>query len=243
MITELATKSSPSRTHRHIDTTILSKGISRKRETHSEGSKNVVASFDALKPTSEEEDSDIEISGPFPLSLKPESTNNVPRTGFSVVQQAVTTSLNVVANGSTTFKEDFIPFVISDPSDDKPGPSRRRRTDRTNERERENSDQNDTTGRQRSERQAISNSDLNEVPTLDRIKVKSKKPVSEREWDRGKEAVADDRGNGNGKKRKRKHEKFDDEYSNEKQRVEVGSRKCPWVAGLELNRCTNVAEM
>jgi len=44
-----------------------------------------------------------------------------------------------------------------------------------------------------------------------------------------------DRRNGNGKKRKRKHEKFDDGYSNQKQRVEVGSRKCPWVADLDLN--------
>ena len=88
MIRELATKrlTSPSRNHLHIDTTILSKGISRKRETCPEGSKNV----DALKPTSEEEDSEIEISGPFPLSLKPESTKIIPRTGLkpAEVQQA-----------------------------------------------------------------------------------------------------------------------------------------------------------
>jgi hypothetical protein len=55
-----------------------------------------------------------------------------------------------------------------------------------NDRERETEkklDRNDTTGRQRSERQAISNSDLNEVSTSDRVKGKSKMPVSEREWD------------------------------------------------------------
>ena len=77
MIRELATKrlASPSRNHLHIDTTILSKGLSRKRETHLEGSKNA----DALKPPSEEEDSEIEISGPFPLSLKPKSTKTVPK--------------------------------------------------------------------------------------------------------------------------------------------------------------------
>ena len=251
MTTELATKRlTPSRTHFHIDTTALSEGISRKRETHSEGSKRVVASFDALKPTSEEGDSEIEISGPFPLSLEPESTQIVPRTGLkhAVVQQAATTSLNIVTNGSTAFEEDFIPFVFSDPSDDKPGPSRRRRTDRTNEREREtekNSDGDDITGRQLSERQAISNSDLNEVPTSG-VKGKSKMPVSEREWDREKEAVADDkydRRNGHGRNRKRKYEEYDDGHSNQKQRMEVGSRKCPWVADLDLNRCTNVAEM
>jgi hypothetical protein len=69
---------------------------------------------------------------------------------------------------------------------DKPGPSRRRRTDQTNDRERETEkklDRNDTTGQQRSERQAISNSDLNEVSTSDRVKGKSKMPVSEQEWD------------------------------------------------------------
>ena len=93
MIRELATKTlaSPSRAHLHIDA-VLSKGIARSREIRCEDSKNVVASSDALKPTFEEEDSEIEISGPFPLSLKPESTKIVPRTGLkhAVVQQANT---------------------------------------------------------------------------------------------------------------------------------------------------------
>jgi hypothetical protein len=88
MIRELATKklASPSRNHLHIDATMFSKGISRKREIHPEGSKNV----DALKPNFEEEDSEIEISGPFPLSFKPESTKIIPRTGLkhAVVQKA-----------------------------------------------------------------------------------------------------------------------------------------------------------
>ena len=162
----------------------------------------------------------------------------------------VTTSSNIVANGSTTFGEDFIPFVVADSSDDKPGPSRwRRKTDRTNEGEHEtdkNANRDDTTGRLQisAERQEISNSDLNEVPTSDRVKEKSKMP--EREWGRGKEAVADDkydRRNGHERNRKRKYDEYDDGYSNQKQRVEVGSRKCPWVADLDLNRCTNVAEM
>ena len=147
-------------------------------------------------------------------------------------------------NGSTTFEGDFIPFVVSDPSDDKPGPSRRRRTDRTNERERET--EKDTTGQQLSERQAVSNSDLNDAPTSDRVKEKAKMSGSEREWDRGKEDVADDkydRRNGQRRNHKRKYEEYDDGYSNQKQRVEIGSKKCPWVADLNLNRCTNVAEM
>jgi hypothetical protein len=88
MIRELATKrlASPPRNHLHIDTTLLSKGIPRKHENHP-SRKNV----DALKPTYEEEDSEIEISGPFPLTFKPESTTKiVPRAGLkhAVVQQA-----------------------------------------------------------------------------------------------------------------------------------------------------------
>ena len=167
--------------------------------------------------------------------------------------QEATTSSNVVTNGSTTFEEgeDFIPFVISGSSDDdEPGPSRRRRrTDRTSERRREaekTSDRDDTNGRQLSERQAMSNGDFNDVPTSDRVKGKSKMSESEREWDRGKE-VADvdkhDRRNGNGRDRKRKYDEHDDRYSNHKPRVEVGLRKCPWVAHLDLDHCSNVAEM
>ena len=88
MIREFATKrlASPPRNHLHIDTTILSKGIPRKREIHPKLSKNV----DALKPTYEEEDSEVEISGPFPLVYKPESTTKIiPRPGSkpALVQQ------------------------------------------------------------------------------------------------------------------------------------------------------------
>lgn len=78
MIRELASKRlTSSRTHFHSDTT-LSKGISTKRETHLENSNNVVASLDALKLTFDEDDSEIEISGPFPL--KSESNITVTRT-------------------------------------------------------------------------------------------------------------------------------------------------------------------
>lgn len=162
--------------------------------------------------------------------------------------EEATTSSNIVTNGSTTFGEDFIPFVISDPSDDEPGRRRRRRgTDRTNERQRESEkksdrDGDDTTVRQFSERQAMSKSD--QVPTSDHAKGKSQMAGSEREWDRGKDTAArDDKRNGHGRDRKRKYDEYDDGYSNHKQRVEVGSRKCPWVTHLDLNRCSNVAEM
>lgn len=135
-------------------------------------------------------------------------TTSVPSTPRSHKQsQEATTSSRITTNGSTTFEEgeDFIPFVISDPLDDEPGPSRRR-TDRTNERYREN----------------------------------------EKNPDRDATTAAEDRHdgkNGHRRDRKRKYEEHDDEYSYQKQRAQVGSRKCPWVAGLELDRCLNVAEM
>lgn len=72
MIRELASKrlASPSR-HLHADT----KFLLTKRDTHSKSLENdVVASLDALKLTFEEEESEIEISGPFPLPPKSESS-------------------------------------------------------------------------------------------------------------------------------------------------------------------------
>ena len=172
------------------------------------------------------------------------STTNLPSTPKNNKQtddysheqsKEATTSSNIATNGSATFEEgeDFIPFAISDLSDDEPGPSRRRRTERSDER-----------GRGLSERQATSN-DLNEVPTPESVERKSKIPGSEREWDRGKEAVTDDKYGRNGHRRdhKRKYDEYDKGYSKQRQRLEVGSRKCPWVANLDLNRCLNVAEM
>ncbi|KAF8809416.1 ribonuclease H-like protein [Phlegmacium glaucopus] len=83
MIREFASKrlTSPSRAHLHADTK-LSKGISSKRETHSKSLNNVLASLDALKLSFGEDDSEIEISGPFPLSLESKSSITVARTGL-----------------------------------------------------------------------------------------------------------------------------------------------------------------
>ncbi|KIM48611.1 hypothetical protein M413DRAFT_60162 [Hebeloma cylindrosporum] len=84
----------------------------------------------------------------------------------------------------------------------------------------------------------------------DRAKDKSRArdyspPRSEREWDRGKRRERDDderyeRRNGS---HKRKHDEYDDGYANKKQRLDAASRKAPWVNGLDLDRCHNVAEM
>ncbi|PPQ99090.1 hypothetical protein CVT24_009356 [Panaeolus cyanescens] len=69
----------------------------------------------------------------------------------------------------------------------------------------------------------------------------------EREWDRGKSTYRDrddprDRRNSNGKRRRHDYDS-DDGYENKKQRMDAASRKCPWVYGLELEKCKNVAEM
>jgi hypothetical protein len=93
MIKELASKRfpSPSRTHLHADTK-FPKGALTKRDAFFETSKNVIASLDELKLTVEEEDSEIEISGPFPLSIKSGANMTVARTCLkgkrAVVQQA-----------------------------------------------------------------------------------------------------------------------------------------------------------
>ena len=181
-----------------------------------------------------------------PSTSTPRNNGQMNENSHKEYKEATANSSNIVTNGSTTFEEgeDFIPFVISDSSDDEPGPSRRK--NRTNGRHREtekNSDRDATDGRQLSERQAMSNSNWN---ASDRVKGNSKMPESERQGDRGKEAAPDDRydrKNGHERDRKRKYDGYDDGYSNQKRRVEVASRKCPWVAGLELNRCSNVPEM
>ena len=175
-----------------------------------------------------------------PSTLKSEETDD-----HNHKQSKEPTSTNT--NGSTVFGEDFIPFAISD---EKPGPSRRKATERMNERYREtekDSDRDVTSRHLLPERQAMLNGDSNEVPTLDRVKGNSKISGSERERDRGKAAASDDkhdrRKNGHGRDRKRKYDEYDDGRSNQKRRAEVGSRKCPWVADLDLNYCSNVAEM
>lgn len=83
-----------------------------------------------------------------------------------------------------------------------------------------------------------------------------------REWDRGKDGYEDRRrdrdgdrirGTDNDEERdrnrsgnKRKYEMvFDpnDGYSNKKQRTDASSRKAPWLTGLDMGHCNNVAEL
>lgn len=146
-------------------------------------------------------------------------------------------------NGNTrTFAEgdDFIPFTLSDPSEDEAGPSMR------------NSDRKGK-GRE-TEKKAIAEDlttvDIGTKKPSERDQVKqdekSKPPHSEREWDRGKDARDNDRRdrrNDPDSSRKRKHDDYDDGYTNKKERMDAASRKCPWVNGLDLERCRNVAEM
>ena len=65
-----------------------------------------------------------------------------------------------------------------------------------------------------------------------------------RDRDRRRDRDRDERREQNGTKRKYEMV-FDpnDGYSNKKQRTDAASRKAPWVAGLDWERCNNVAEM
>ena len=74
--------------------------------------------------------------------------------------------------------------------------------------------------------------------------------TSEREWDRGKRRSRheDDRNRGRGdydrdRDLKRKYDEYegDDRYRTKKQKLE--DKKYPWMSGLNLERCRNVAEV
>ncbi|CCM06442.1 uncharacterized protein FIBRA_08704 [Fibroporia radiculosa] len=62
-----------------------------------------------------------------------------------------------------------------------------------------------------------------------------------REWDKGKSRTSDR--DHTGRKRKVDDSSLDDGYANKKQRVAAASRKAPWVADIDWDSCTNVAEM
>jgi non-canonical poly(A) RNA polymerase PAPD5/7 len=150
-------------------------------------------------------------------------------------------STNGKENGNTrTFAEgdDFIPFTFSDPSEDEAGPSTRNldRKGKGRETEKKGMAEDPTTvdgTKNSSER--------------DRVKQNEKsKTYPEREWDRGKDTRDNDRRDRRDdpdSSRKRRHDDYDDGYTNKKERMDAASRKCPWVNGLDLDRCRNVAEM
>ena len=69
----------------------------------------------------------------------------------------------------------------------------------------------------------------------------AKEEIREREWDKGKRKAAE-RDGGGGRKRKVDFDR-DDGYNNKKERTNAASRKAPWVADVDWERSTNVAEL
>jgi DNA polymerase sigma len=144
--------------------------------------------------------------------------------------------------------DDFIPFVFSDESLDEYNTGGRKD-------KHEGSRGPDSSSRVngRDKGKAVVRDD--KPPKTERAKPNGRdRTPPTREWDKGKvgESSRDgarrrdnpreqDRNRG-----KRKHEMIfdlDDGYSNKKQRTDASSRKAPWVAGVDWDKCNNVAEM
>ena len=70
---------------------------------------------------------------------------------------------------------------------------------------------------------------------------KAKEDVRERDWDKGKRK-AGERDGGSGRKRKADFDR-NDGYHNKKERTDAASRKAPWVADVDWEASTNVAEL
>jgi non-canonical poly(A) RNA polymerase PAPD5/7 len=69
----------------------------------------------------------------------------------------------------------------------------------------------------------------------------AKREPREREWDRGK-GKARERDDGGGRKRKAEFDR-NDGYNNKKERTDAASRKAPWVAEVDWEGSTNVADL
>ena len=68
-----------------------------------------------------------------------------------------------------------------------------------------------------------------------------KEDIREREWDKGKRK-AGERDSGGGRRRKADFDR-NDGYNNKKERIDAASRKAPWVADVDWEGSTNVAEL
>jgi non-canonical poly(A) RNA polymerase PAPD5/7 len=168
-------------------------------------------------------------------------------------EETSTTSTRKQVQGKETFEEgaDFIAFVLSDKDEEEeePGPSRRtydRKGKGKEEVEVEVLDERALTDSREGKSRRDQGEDTRTSDRKGKSRARDLSPRrSEREWDRGKKREREDderyeRRNGS---HKRKHDDYDDGYANKKQRLDAGSRKSPWVNGLDLDRCHNVAEM
>jgi len=172
-----------------------------------------------------------------------------------ITEETSTNSTRKQMEGKETFEEgaDFIPFASSDNEEEEeedPGPSTRTYDRKGKGKERDEGEVLDEPALTDSRERKSRRDQGEDSRTSDRAKGKSRARDlsprrSEREWDRGKKREREDderyeRRNGS---HKRKHDEYDDGYANKKQRLDAASRKSPWVKGLDLDRCHNVAEM
>ena len=83
---------------------------------------------------------------------------------------------------------------------------------------------------------------LSEAEEEDAEEVKVKEtPV--REWDKRKARTRDSGAPSSGQKRKVDELVFNDGYSSKKQGMDAASRRAPWVWDVDMEACTNVAQM
>ncbi len=75
----------------------------------------------------------------------------------------------------------------------------------------------------------------------DRFGKEDKEEPPERDWDKGK-GKAQERDGIGGRKRKADFDR-NDGYNTKKERTDATSRKAPWVADIDWEGCTNVAEL
>ena len=168
-------------------------------------------------------------------------------------EETSTTSTQKQQQSKETFEEgaDFIAFALSDKEEEEDGPSSSRRIyDRKGkgkeEVEVELLDERALTDSREGKSRRDQGEDTRTSDRKGKSRARDLSPRrSEREWDREKRREREDderyeRRNGS---HKRKHDEYDDGYANKKQRLDAGSRKSPWVNGLDLDRCHNVAEM
>ena len=157
----------------------------------------------------------------------------------------------------TTFEDglDFIPFLLPDADEELDHAPRNH--DRGKEKARDDLPLDDRSKEQRRERSPLSRGERDRGRGSDKERERSRERNG-RDRDRDRDKDKDKERNRNGDRdrgedrhleqngTKRKYEMIfdpDDGYSNKRQRTDAASRKAPWVAGLNLERCKNVAEM
>lgn len=158
-------------------------------------------------------------------------------------------------SGSVTFGgDDFIPFELYDSTDEEEGLARyskdRKGKGKAIEDAGRSSDREEK-GRDTKENHGKGGDGGPAPPWRERDS-----RMSERQWDKGKRPRDwddDRRGPGSGRdmdrdrdgNRKRKYDEYqgDDRDRSTRQKFDTKSKKCPWMIGVDLEKCRNVAEM